>query len=201
MKRKRNKKVLLASGVIVLLVVVVGGSVYEVKANEFKLPFLANIPLDKIPQDKLQGLTRMQEEVEKARSNPHNKPSVTGIPANLPKSLAPSTTPQAGIFNGGRDAFHPNELTVHNMWEGPVGSTWEYVYAGGTPENPASGNTTPVHGAIWMFIGAVGKNLKKFPAPNGTSPLTISGINGTVLLLRTDTGATLTFDLQTNQYK
>jgi len=128
-----------------------------------------------------------------------NHPS-TPIPDNKLFS-SPTETPRAGIVNGGRDAFHPMDFTVHNMWEGPVGSGWRFVYAGGTPKEPGSVDITPVNGTIWMFNGSVGRNLEKFPAPSGTSPLTITAVSGTVLQLRTDTGATLTFDLQTNQYK
>lgn len=93
---------------------------------------------------------------------------------------------------------------MRNFWQGPVGSNWELVYAGSRTKNLMNMSGL---GALKIFtetVTAIGgfdvEEVGTYIAPNNQSPLTITAVNGTLMQLRTDTGQTLTFNLQTKQY-
>ena len=105
-------------------------------------------------------------------------------------------------MNGG--PFGGSLFAVNTYWQGPVDSNWELVYAG-AKKNPADDSVGP--GALKVYTEGVGscggfaiQPIGTFLAPKGAGMLTIVAVNGTLMQLRTDTGSTLVFNLQTNQY-
>jgi hypothetical protein len=113
-----------------------------------------------------------------------------------PPPPQPAPQRQAGITDMHEGPFPASEFIVRNFWEGPVGSNWELVYSGALM-SPTAQNPGP--GALRIYTKTV-DYIGTYVAPNNQSPLTITAVNGTLMQLRTDTGQTLTFNLQTNQY-
>jgi hypothetical protein len=163
------------------------------------------------PPAKARLIALQRQELATARAHPRNKPPKN---APLPPYLAtwqPLPTPQAGIFATHQGPFAPINFTIRNAWQGPVGSVWETVYAGGTPKDPNSGSSTPGPGALRIYIDHPDGSfdfVKTVMAPNGSGPLTITAVNGTTMQFHTDAGNTLadaggnplTFDLQKEQF-
>ena len=149
------------------------------------------------PAAKAQLYDQEQRALAQARANPRPKlPSAGLAPA---AQAAPQR--QAGIIAMRQGPFPRSTFDVRDVWQGPVGSDWVLAYAGAAPDAPAA---SPTRGAIRVYTETADLHLTllgTFPAAEGTGPLTITAISGTLLQLRTDSGATLTFDLQTRQYR
>jgi hypothetical protein len=121
---------------------------------------------------------------------------------NLPVQLAP--TRQAGIFNVQQGPFLGSIFTVRNSWQGPVGSDWVLAYAGAK----ANANGTAGQGGIVLYTETVNKSggfdlypLGTFLAPTGYTALSITAVQGDLITVRSVNGQTLTFHLQTHQFR
>jgi hypothetical protein len=152
---------------------------------------IANAANNNLPPDKQKILEWEQQDMATARAHPRPKPA---HPTPPPAQPAPQL--QAGIVDMHQGPFPSSEFIVRNFWQGPVGSNWELVYAGARA-NPVNQNLGP--GALRIYTKTV-DYIGTYVAPNNESPLTITAVNGSLMQLRTDTGKTLTFNLQTNQY-
>lgn len=188
--RVRNGKkwaMVLAVGVVLLLMGV--GTARAIQATQ-----AGGLPPAK---PSLQAL--VQQQIATARAYPPRpKPKTPQVP-----SPQPAPKPQAGIVNTHQGPFAGMLFAVENLWQGPVGSNWELVYAG-AEKNP-DGSLGP--GALKLYTEAPDSDggfdihsIGTYPAPNGVSDLIIVAVNGNLMQLRTDTGGTLVFNLQTNQY-
>jgi hypothetical protein len=83
-------------------------------------------------------------------------------------------------------------------WQGPVNGRWEVVYAGATHHDLAACNDP--QGALAIFDRNTATQIGWHTAPAGVQNLTITAVNGDFMSLRTDAGATLTFNLATNMF-
>lgn len=134
----------------------------------------------------------------RAQAHPHAKTGIQ-VPA-----AQPAPTQQAGIINMQQGPFSPSVFTVRNVWQGPADSSWILAYAGAkTNVNGTSGQ-----GGIALYTETTGTSggshlqpLGTFYAPAGTTALTITEEQGNWLQVRTDSGARLTFNLQTHQFQ
>lgn len=161
--------------------------------------YIASAANNNLPPGKEKLLELDQQEIATARAHPKPKPT---HPTPPPPQSAPQR--QAGITDMHEGPFPSSEFIVRNFWEGPVGSNWELVYAGASA-NSLNQNLGPgglrIYTETVTATGGLDDNyVGMYPAPNNQSPLTITAVNGTLMQLRTDTGNTLTFNLQTNQY-
>ncbi len=129
----------------------------------------------------------------------HLRPKPTN-PQPPPPQAAP--TLQAGISNL-HQSLLGSSFALANSWQGPVGSTWELVYAGGNkdPQN----NVGP--GALVLFTVTANlsggfdiRNIGTYTAPDGARILTIVAVNGDLMQLRTDSGGSLVFNLKTKTF-
>ena len=87
---------------------------------------------------------------------------------------------------------------VQDMYRGPVNGTWEFVYTGSDTANVAAGV-----GAVRVltFSNANGYQLVGiFDAPDNSTYIGITGIEGNVLRIKSDKTASLGFDLTTNTF-
>jgi hypothetical protein len=100
-------------------------------------------------------------------------------------------------------------FSVQNMWQGPAGSQWFVVYAGGSyppgPKQTGSGPVTPgvrvysepkkdQGSLVLQFVGAYTDSS----APTG--PLTTVSVTGTVMTLRDSSGGLHQFDLVNRKF-
>jgi hypothetical protein len=125
----------------------------------------------------------------------------TGRPA-LP--VQPAPTRQAGIVDLQQGPFLSSVFTVRNFWQGPVGSAWVLAYAGAQPK--ADG--TAGQGGIVLYsetVNAVGgfdlHPLGTFLVPSASPALSITAVQGNLMIVRSENGPPLTFNLQTHQFQ
>jgi len=92
----------------------------------------------------------------------------------------------------------PNsQFSVNNGYVGPSGSQWVIVYAGTLwTSYPSTGA-----GALAIYDQATLKPIAMVKTTDGASSLTLVSAQGTLPTTRTDTGATLTFNLVTNTFQ
>ena len=161
---------------------------------------IASAANNDIPPGKQKILDQQQQKMATARAKPG--PPKQTHPTPPPAQPAPQR--QAGIVDTHEGPFPSSQFIVRNGWQGPVGSNWELVYAG-VRMNPTDMSQGP--GALRIYTETVTATggfdvnyVGIYVAPNNESPLTITAVNGSLMQLRTDTGKTLTFNLQTNQY-
>ena len=149
------------------------------------------------PTAKARLYDQEQQALAQARVSPRPKlPS-----AGLAPAVQAAPRRQAGIIAMRQGPFPRSTFDVRDFWQGPVGSDWILAYAGATPD--ASG-ASPTRGALRLYSESADMHLTllgTFPAAEGTGPLTITAVSGDVLQLRTDDGTTLSFDMQTRQYR
>ncbi|HLJ81356.1 MAG TPA: hypothetical protein VKT52_07725 [Ktedonobacterales bacterium] len=112
----------------------------------------------------------------------------------MPPSTQPTPTYPTGIFQTHQSPVGNSIFSVMTEYEGPLGSQWVFVYAGTAwTDFPNTGN-----GALMVYI--TNKGHSTFDAPDGSSWLNITAINGTVLQLQSDKSKSLTFDLATDTF-
>lgn len=107
----------------------------------------------------------------------------------------PAPTYPTGIFQTHQSPVGNSVFSVMTEYEGPLGSQWVFVFAGTAWTNfPNTGV-----GALMVYTSTQG-HVGTFDAPDGSSWLKITAINGSVLQLQSDKSASLTFDLATNTF-
>lgn len=150
-----------------------------------------------------QTLTKEQQQQrqQQAAAQGHIQPkSAPQTPVSQPQT---APTRQAGIIAMQQGPFLSSVFTARNFWQGPVKNDWLLAYAGLKPNPDGNGGT----GGIRLYNETVNAQggfdlqlLGTFLAPTGTTGLKITAVNGLLLQLHSDTGQTLTFDLQTHQF-
>jgi hypothetical protein len=123
--------------------------------------------------------------------------------AQLP-TAQPAPTRQAGIMAMQQGPFLSSVFTVRNFWQGPVGRDWVLAYAGVQPK--ADG--TAGQGGIVLYtetVNAVGgfdlHPLGTFLVPSASPALSITAVQGNLMIVRSENGPPLTFNLQTHQFQ
>jgi hypothetical protein len=122
-----------------------------------------------------------------------NAAAVDADPAGATAGLTP------GIVEQRQGPFSAAEFSVTNMYRAPVGARWLFAFAGATRDE----NGQPAQGAMRVYqLTASGAYtfVGLYPAPSGTGALRVSAGAGTVLTLATDSGRSLTFDLDGLSY-
>jgi hypothetical protein len=155
-------------------------------------------PFSQLPPGKAALLEQQAARLAQARQHLVPKPNPTSVV--IPTSPPPLR--QAGIIDMRQGPFEPTTFRGVNAWRGPLhGETWVLAYAG-QREYPR------VQGALYVELEGRGLDgqftyhpLGYFLAPTGQAALRIVGWSGTVLSLRTATGATIHFDVATNRYQ
>jgi hypothetical protein len=145
------------------------------------------------PPAKAKLLQREQQVMAEAR-----KHRVPKQPNYVPPPSSPTPRPQAGIVDMHQGPFSAMDFLVNNCWQGSIGSNWVLVYVGSTvkPDGRIG------QGALRLYTSTENFHLIGiYVAPNGTSALTITAVNGDLMHLHTNTGSSLIFDLLTDQYQ
>lgn len=118
-------------------------------------------------------------------------------------AVQPAPIRHAGIVNMHQGPFASSIFTVRNFWQGSVGSDWVMAYAGAKPHPDSTlgpggvvlySETANAQGGFDMHPQGT------FLAPKGATSLTITGMNKNLLLLHSQSGTQLTFDLVTHQF-
>ncbi len=186
------KRPLLASLIAGALFIAVGSGLVLARGN----------PFAKYPPAKAAILEREQNELATARAGspaPKN-------PNYTPPASAPQPTPVAGIEDGVHEAPFPAcEFLDNNFWQGPANGQWYLVYAGSASAHISTCDHS--QGTLAIFSEQIGRygdgpmtTVGWFTAPAGVRNLTITAVNGKVMTLRTNTGATLEFYLSTDRF-
>ncbi len=129
-----------------------------------------------------QQLYKAQQEVDQRvqQLQAHPVPLTVGPDLSAPK-------PAMGILpagDGGPVPFHSWDCAVNNLWLGDTGA----IYAGWDPQNQQQG-------IVVALIGARGTMFYRTSALDGG--LTITAVNGSIVTLQADDGASYTFDMST----
>ena len=117
--------------------------------------------------------------------------------------FTPQASLQAGIVELRRGGpFNPQQFQGTNLWNGPVGGSWEVVQAGGVPD-PATGTTTA---AVYVYTRSADPSSPQQPVIQGTFEpgttvgglFTVQAVSGNLLTL-TLSGSTAVyhFDITT----
>jgi hypothetical protein len=129
-------------------------------------------------------------------------------PSPVPVTLAPAPLARrpAGTGNIVTDFVPPFPAMSHvitSMWYAETGDTRLIVYAGALRDNPGA-QTSASQGVVIVVIQtAQGTGLPgggTYPAPGKTGPLRIVDANGARLVLQSENGAALYFDVPTRQF-
>ncbi len=184
---------LIAGGVVLLLVITfiglsqtarpgVGGSLGATAQPQ------ASLPPDKATVFAQYNATRsaIETQVPAATKGSHSQPSAVSTP-----------TFTSGItYFDGQDKF-PN-FTTNDAYRGQVNGVWEFVYVGSDTTKSATGVGAV---RVYTFSNATGNQLLGvFDAPDGSTWLGITGVEGNVLRLKSNKTASLGFDLTTNTF-
>ncbi len=95
------------------------------------------------------------------------------------------------IIPGSEGLVKPSSAEIRNLWRGSLSGAYLQVLAGSLSENGA--------GVVIVF-GSESAGPAYFTAPQGVGALQIMQRSGNTLLLRSDSGQTLSFDLITHEF-
>ena len=108
-----------------------------------------------------------------------------------------------GITNLPQAPFPPAIFVARNSWQGPIGSTWIFAYAGAKTNS----NGTPGQGGIVLYTQIAGPSgnldfspIGTFLAPDKIGALTIVAVKGDLVKLHADEGQIVFFNLLTHLY-
>lgn len=120
------------------------------------------------------------------------------VPPPLAQPLMVEPAPELweGIFEGSEGLVRPGVAQINNGWQGRSASAEYQVFAGSTPVEPFQGV---------LLVARLDNDLptaqrETYFAPEGSASLTILDVQDTRLLLETDTGQQLYFDLIERQF-
>jgi hypothetical protein len=166
----------------------------------------AGSPYAGLPADKA---ARQQAAIDSARNKSGHIPSKAEARSQAqamanaaaadadPAGATAGLTP--GIVDQRQGPFSAAEFAVTNMYRAPVGARWLFAFAGATRDESGQ----PAQGALRVYqMTASGAYtfVGLYPAPSGTGALRVSAGRGAVLTLATDSGQSLTFDLDSLSY-
>ena len=136
------------------------------------------------------------------------RPSVTPWPAPTPQTCTSPVDPlpPAGIMNPDHQGPLPTAKNpVIDSWAGQVGTKYIQAWGGGISTNA---DAIPDTAALWLYSYVETANhcgydtqlLGQFVL-NGHKSLTITGVNGNLMTLTTDTGQAVRFDLLARHFQ
>ena len=111
-------------------------------------------------------------------------------------SLSTSAHTPGIVANPSHTPFAASDFSATNLYQGYVNSQWVYIYAGEAWTNAAAQQG---QGALRIYDSHMAL-VGSYDAPGGAQSLRITGAQGGVLTLTTNTGATLTFNLATHTF-
>lgn len=150
----------------------------------------------------------LEASAEQTRAAASSKPQPPPGPSPVPATSAPALIPRrpAGAGNIVTDFVPPFPAMSHvitSMWYEDTGATRIIVYAGALRDNPSVEASTS-QGVVIVVVqtteGAALPGGGTYLAPGKTGPLHIVDANGGRLVLQSDNGATLYFDVSTRQF-
>ncbi len=150
----------------------------------------------------------LEASAEQTRVAASSKPQPPPGPSPVPATSAPASIPRhpAGTGNIVTDFVPPFPAMSHvitSMWYEDIGVTRIIVYAGALRDNPgadASASRGVVIVVVQTMEGAALPGGGTYLAPAKTGPLHIVDANGERLVLQSDNGAMLYFDVSTRQF-
>jgi len=121
-----------------------------------------------------------------------------------PPTAQPEPTRQAGISNVRQGPFSTSIFTVRNFWQGLVGNTWLLAYAGAktNPDGILGQGGIMLYQEISNHTGGFTlQQVGMFLATRPCTALTITAAQGELLTLRSASGTSLIFNLQTHRFQ
>lgn len=144
-----------------------------------------------LPPAKATLLAQGDATMAAARAHPSNRPP------DAPPPEVPTATFTAGIFYFDGQSKFP-DFNNNDTYRGEVNGVWEFVYVGSDIRKSATGVGAV---RVVIFSNAKGNQLVGvFDAPDGSTGLDITGINGNVLRVKSDKTPSFGFDLTTNTF-
>lgn len=114
-------------------------------------------------------------------------------PRLIPVTDAPPIT---GILEGQGQEIRPSEATINNRWAGFVRDTYVVVFAGALADDPAQG----IIYVVTVSSDKKGTIWNHYLTPTKTGSVRIVSVEGTRLVLASESGTTLSFDVSTLQF-
>jgi hypothetical protein len=115
------------------------------------------------------------------------------------EAAAPTPTFTTGIFPALQDKFA--SFYGSEGYEGQINGVWELVRPGTEWPAPVSDYSAPGgYGAVRVNNAISHQLIGDFPAPDHSTWLVITAVNGDVLWLKSDKTASLGFDMATNTF-
>jgi hypothetical protein len=150
----------------------------------------------------------LEASTEQTRVAASRKPQPPPGPSPVPATSAPAQIPHkpAGAGNIVTDFVPPFPAMTHvitSMWYEDVSGKRIFVYAGALRDNPGT-NSPASQGVVIVVVqtpeGGALPGGGTYLAPGKTGPLRIVGASGERLALKSDSGATLYFDVSTRAF-
>jgi hypothetical protein len=155
----------------------------------------------KQPAGKLARMEAAQYRLRQEKAADRTKPSYAAGLREAEAANRPAPARHAGIMRLTEGPFSAGVFTVKDAYQGPADGTWLLAYAGARV-NVSTG--APAGGALAIYSQRNASDLLRlvgtFDAPSITGPLTITGVHGDILTVKTQAGAVLTFNLKTDTY-
>lgn len=200
-----------AAAIAVATVFAIGGLTMSAHADGSAPP--SPVPTGSADAGKAQHQQYEKNLVAWQRAHPRPKPDLAQASAEAKKSgeeaahqtqadpSAPSTR-VAGIDDSMHQGpFAATEFSVSNFYQGPANGTWLLVYSGAT-RNTDTGAT--IGGAIRIYAmpdpDSSLTEIGTFSPTPSVGPLRVTDSNGSHLVLTSDDGTQLGFDLDTDQF-
>ncbi len=114
-----------------------------------------------------------------------------------PVVVGPTPTLTSGIFSVFGAPVSNSTFSSGSMYRGWVGAQFEYVYAGAGWISFANNQS---RGEILVYVDGASTPPGIYDVSDGASSLRIISAAGDTLTLKTNTGATITFNLLTNTF-
>jgi len=101
-----------------------------------------------------------------------------------------------GIFEGSQGLVRPSQADIINVWQGQHNGEFHQVFAGSSVEPPGRGLLI----VVTLDDDRPTGQRQLYLAPEGAAVLRIIEVDAGRLLLETDSGARLSFDLSTREF-
>jgi hypothetical protein len=139
-----------------------------------------------------------------ASLKPQPPPGPSPVPATIPAAQVPRRPAGAGnIVTDFVPPFPAMSHIITSMWYAETGGTRLIVYAGALRDDPgvqSSASQGVVIVVVQTMEGASLPGGGTYLAPGKTGPLRITDANGVRLVLQSDSGGLLYFDVSTRQF-
>jgi hypothetical protein len=132
-------------------------------------------------------------------------PELSEAPAGLSNSVAAcggaAFCQIQGITTNHQAPFSSQDFEVSNEYSGTYSEQSVTVYAGEEMSAPStSSNSSPAAAGGGLRVLLANGSQQNYPAPSGTTELTITSVSGSVVSLQDQAGTPLTFSLSSDSY-